>query len=99
MASLENVKTLLGISDTSQDTLINLYLTRATSFVKNYCNIEEIPIELDEVIEDIAVYRYRMKGVENVKAESKGSLSETYRDSLPDDIIAQLNQYRKVKFV
>ncbi|KYD30054.1 phage head-tail connector protein [Geobacillus sp. B4113_201601] len=99
MASLDNVKTLLGISDTSRDSLLNIYLSRATSFVKNYCNIDEIPIELDEVIEDIAVYRYRMNGVENVKAESKGSLSETYRDSLPDDIIAQLNRYRRVKVV
>ena len=98
MASLENVKTLLGISDNTQDNLLNLYLTRATSFVKNYCNIEEIPIGLDEVIEDIAVYRYRMNGVENVKAESKGSLSETYRDSLPDDILSQLSRYRRVIF-
>uniref|UniRef100_UPI0009EEB406 phage head-tail connector protein n=1 Tax=Geobacillus thermoleovorans TaxID=33941 RepID=UPI0009EEB406 len=79
--------------------MLNLYLTRATSFVKNYCNIDVIPAELNEVIEDIAVYRYRMNGVENVKAESKGSLSETYRDSLPDDIIAQLNRYRRVKVV
>jgi hypothetical protein len=99
MASLENVKILLGITDNSKDNMLNLYLSRATSFVKNYCNIDEIPIELDEVIEDIAVYRYRMNGVENVKAESKGSLSETYRDSLPDDIIAQLNRYRRVKVV
>ena len=99
MPSLENVKTLLGISDNTQDNLLNLYLTRATSFVKNYCNIDEIPSELDEVIEDIAVYRYRMNGVENVKSESKGSLSETYHDSMPDDIIAQLNRYRRVKVV
>ncbi|MFC4182991.1 phage head-tail connector protein [Saccharococcus thermophilus] len=99
MASLENVKTLLGIFDTSQDSLLNLYLSRAEKFVKNYCNIDEIPVELDEVIEDIAVYRYRMNGVENVKSESKGSLSETYRESLPDDILAQLNRYRRVKVV
>ncbi|MGZ0086346.1 phage head-tail connector protein [Caldibacillus thermoamylovorans] len=99
MPSLDNIKTLLGISNNTQDNLLNLYLTRATSFVKNYCNIDVIPAELNEVIEDIAVYRYRMNGVENVKAESKGSLSETYRDSLPDDIIAQLNRYRRVKVV
>ena len=98
MASLENVKTLLGISDTSQDSLLNLYILRAEQFVKTYCNIEEIPTELDHVIEDIAVFRYRMNGVENIKSETKGSLSETYRDSLPDDIIAVLNRYRRVIF-
>lgn len=99
MASIENVKILLGINDTSQDTLLNLYLSRATNFVKNYCNVDEITPSLDEIVEDIAVYLYRNRGVENIKSESKGSLSETYRDSLPDDIIAVLNRYRKVKFV
>lgn len=99
MPSLDNIKTLLSISDNTKDNLLNLYLTRAEKFVKNYCNIDEIPVELDEVIEDIAVYRYRMNGVENVKAESKGSLSETYRESLPDDILTQLNRYRRVKVV
>jgi len=99
MPSLENVKTLLGIFDNDDDNLLNLYLSRAEKFVKNYCNLDTIPAELDEVIEDIAVYRYRMNGVENVKSEQKGSLSETYRDSLPDDILAQLNRYRRVKIV
>jgi hypothetical protein len=98
MPSLDNIKTLLGISDNTQDNLLNLYLTRATSFVKNYCNIDEIPPALDEVIEDIAVFRYRMNGVENIKSESKGELSETYRDSLPQDILSQLNRYRRVIF-
>ncbi|MBE2926592.1 head-tail connector protein [Anoxybacillus flavithermus] len=98
MASLENVKTLLGISDNSQDDLLNLYISRAEQFVKTYCNIEEIPTELNSVMEDIAVFRYRMNGIENVKSETKGSLSETYRDSLPDDILSQLSRYRRVIF-
>lgn len=98
MASLENVKILLGITDNSQDDLLNLYISRAEQFVKTYCNIEEIPAELDSVIEDIAVFRYRMNGVENIKSETKGSLSETYRDSLPDDILSQLSRYRRVIF-
>jgi hypothetical protein len=101
MPSLDNVKILLGISDNSQDALLNLYLSRATNFVKNYCNIDEIPSSLDDVIEDIAVIRYRLHGVEGVKSESKGSLSESYIDSLPADIISQLNshQVREVRVI
>jgi hypothetical protein len=98
MDSIDNVKILLGISDNSQDDLLNLYISRAEQFVKTYCNIEEIPTELKSVIEDIAVFRYRMNGVENIKSESKGELSETYRDSLPQDILSQLNRYRRVIF-
>lgn len=99
MPSLDNIKTLLGISDNTQDNLLNLYLTRAEKFVKNYCNIDEIPSSLDEVIEDIVVFRYRMNGVENMKSETKGSLSESYRESLPDDILTQLNRFRKVRVI
>jgi hypothetical protein len=98
MPSLDNVKILLGITDNSQDALLNLYLSRATNFVKNYCNIDEIPSSLDEVIEDIAVIRYRLHGVEGVKSETKGSLSETYIESLPTNVINQLNCHRRVIF-
>jgi hypothetical protein len=99
MPSLDNVKFLLGITDNSQDALLNLYLSRATNFVKNYCNIDEIPSSLDDVIEDIAVIRYRLHGVEGMKSETKGSLSESYIDSLPADIINQLNCHRKVRVI
>jgi hypothetical protein len=94
--SLDNVKVLLEIDilDVSEDDLLNLYISRSTNYVKNYCNLVDIPPELDEVIEDIAVIRYRNKGVENIKSEGKGSLSESYIDSLPEDIVDQLNQHR-----
>jgi hypothetical protein len=95
------VKILLGIdvNDTSQDNVLNLYLSRATNFVLNYCNLEEIPVGLDSVVEDIAILKYRLKGVEGIKSEGKGSLSESYIDSLPLDIIRELNRYRRIEFI
>jgi hypothetical protein len=99
LASLDNVKILLGITDTSQDALLNLYLSRATNFVKNYCNVDEIPLALDEVVEDIAVVLYRKKGVENIQEEKKGSLWERQIDFLPKEIVSQLDAYRRVKFI
>ncbi|WP_027725432.1 phage head-tail connector protein [Tuberibacillus calidus] len=101
MPTLENVKILLGIdvNDTSQDNVLNLYLSRATNFVLNYCNLEEIPVGLDSVVEDIAILKYRLKGVEGIKSEGKGSLSESYIDSLPLDIIRELNRYRRIEFI
>jgi hypothetical protein len=101
MPTLKNVKILLGIdvNDTSQDNVLNLYLSRATNFVLNYCNLEEIPVGLDSVVEDIAILKYRLKGVEGIKSEGKGSLSESYIDSLPLDIIRELNRYRRIEFI
>ncbi|MEC1726924.1 phage head-tail connector protein [Schinkia azotoformans] len=99
MASLENVKLILDINDTSKDSILNLYIARSTNFVKNYCNIIEIPESLNGVIEDITVFYYRNKGVENIQSEGKGSLSESYIKSLPVDIISELNNFARVKFI
>lgn len=95
MPSLDNVKLLLEVNDAKQDAVINLYLSRAENFVMNYCGISEIPNGLQDVVEDIAVIKYRLRGVEGVSSESKGSLSEAYISGIPNDLINQLNTYKK----
>lgn len=94
-----NVQTLLGILDPSFDNIVKMYLTRAINYVKSYCKITEIPTDLESVVEDIAVFKYRLKGVEGIQSEGKGSLSETYAQSLPVDIVKELNKYRRLNFV
>jgi hypothetical protein len=100
-ASLLNVKLMLEIdsTDNSYDNLLNLYISRATKYVLRYCNALETTLELDEIIEDVTVFRYRSKGVENLKSEGKGSLSETYIESLPKDIVDRMNENRRIRFV
>lgn len=99
--SLENIKLLLDIGqgDQTKDNLLTLYLNRSTNFVKDYCNLEELNPSLNEVVEDIAVFFYLNKGVENLISEGKGSLSESYREGLPSDIYKRLNEHRKLKYV
>ncbi|REJ23698.1 MAG: DNA-packaging protein [Bacillaceae bacterium] len=97
--SIENMKIPLGINDTSQDPVLNFYLSRATNFVKEYCNIEEINSPIGEIVEDIAIFLYKNKGVENIQSETKGSLSETYRENLPPYLVSRLNNYRRMKFI
>ncbi|WP_243356875.1 phage head-tail connector protein [Bacillus litorisediminis] len=101
--SANNILKLLGLpTDQNNLDIINLYLSRAINFVLNYCGITEIPTQLIEVVEDIVIIKYRLKGVEGQKSEEKGSLVETFIDSLPLDIINQLNRYRmplKVKVI
>lgn len=99
LPSLDNVKTLLDINDNSKDSILNLYLNRATNFVKDYCNTNELNSSLDEIVEDIAIFLYRNKGVENVESETKGSLSENYRENLPPYIYLKLDSYRRMKFI
>jgi hypothetical protein len=101
MPAIENIKSLLDIAeeDTSEDNILTLYLTRATNHVLKYCNVTELDSTLDELAEDIAIFNYRNKGVENMISEGKGSLSESYREDLPLDIVRRLNDNRRMKFI
>lgn len=99
MSQLQNVKLILDLSDTTEDGVLSLYLSRAANFVLSYCNVEDLTPPLEEIVEDIAVYSYRNKGIENVKSETKGSLGESYHERLPDDYYSRLNRHRRMKFV
>jgi len=99
MSNLENVKALLEIDDTSKDSILNVYINRATQYAKNHCNIpneESVPSGLNGVIEDIAILKYRLKGVEGIKSEGKGSLSESYIEDLPPYTKAELSKFRRI---
>ncbi|WP_337019951.1 phage head-tail connector protein [Oceanobacillus massiliensis] len=99
---LTNIKPLLDIevTDSNKDAVLNLYISRAINFTRRYLKVTEVPEGLQDVIEDIAIFKFRQKGVENIKSEGKGSLSETYIETLPADIITQLDtEARKVRVV
>lgn len=100
--SMDNIASILEVNrydDVSQDKQIELYLKRAFNQVLLYCRQKELTLSLQEIAEDIAVFNYRNKGVENIVSEGKGSLSESYRDDLPPDIIRRLNENRRMRFV
>ncbi|MCI1590377.1 head-tail connector protein [Heyndrickxia oleronia] len=99
MPILDDIKLLLEINDDSKDSILSLYISRATNFVKDYCNIDVLTPSLEESVEDIAIFNYRNKGVENIQSEGKGSLSEEYREGLPSEIYKKLNEHRRMKFI
>lgn len=107
MATLDNVKLILGIdsSDTSEDDLLNLYIAKAYDYVIDYCNLDEDKLENDDITkinsisEEIVVYKYQNRGTENLKSETLGSHSVSFKDELPDAITRQLNKIRRVKVV
>jgi hypothetical protein len=84
---------------TSEDDLLNLYIQRATDFVLDYCYLTEIPVILDSVVEEMAVFSYLSKGVENVSSEGKGSLSESYITEYPSNIMNRLDRHRKIRVI
>lgn len=97
---LENIKMILGITDNSKDNLLTYYIMSIERKILNYCNIIELPSELQPVIVDKVVGL--MSGSNEVKSVTRGDTKIDYnivnKSYLLDDVKAQLNRFRRVKF-
>lgn len=67
---LENIKDVLEITDNSKDKLINRYISKVTQKVLNYCNLKELPIELQGFVEDkvISIMQYKLQSASSDKS-------------------------------
>ena len=74
---LENVKIKLSITDDSEDDLLELLLNDAYNYMMIYFD-GEVPAELQFVMENVAVKRYRRLGAEGIYIEKIDVLSTTY---------------------
>ena len=62
---LENVKIKLSIADDSEDDLLELLLNDAYNYMMIYFD-GDIPAELQFIMENVAVKRYRRLGAEGI---------------------------------
>ena len=72
---LSRIKTILGIKDTLQDDVLDIFIDNVTKHLlgklrKVNKEIEEVPSELDYIIEEIVIRRYNRIGTEGMKSES-----------------------------
>jgi len=84
---LAQLKLLLGISDTSKDTLLTLLISIATDLAKNTINpyvadLETyvLPVKYDYWVVRASQQMYQMLGQEVVSSYSENGLSITYKD-------------------
>lgn len=112
MIQLEKLKQLLGITDDTKDFILEFALEKAEDTIKNYCNIKELPVELNNIVLSMAMELYRIENFGNeeegkdVKSIQVGDTTTTFETSkdmniaeeLLKDYKAQLAPYRKVKW-
>ena len=107
-AILEFVKLELGIKDDMEDILLNRYIEKAYDDLVLYLNNDFTdkdgnslyPREMDSVIEDMVIYRYRNRGTEGKTHESIGNYSYTKasNNDIPPEIKKRITRFRKVRF-
>lgn len=109
---LKTVKVLLGISDDSQDEILQIYIAQGEQGILTYCNIKELPSALHYVLCQIVVDLYRENTALNNKGAVVGNVSsisedgrtvsfsgvESLKVQINDKItrLTELNRYRKL---
>lgn len=88
-------KTLLNITDTSQDTLLLALGNIAEEDAFNYTNNEDIYFE-DNVLGRMIQYLYYTRTSIHVTAQSFNDVSESYLSTYPEPILIALRKYRKL---
>jgi hypothetical protein len=101
MALLDDIKTLLGISDISRDDLLNIYIRKAKTLITTYLQIPteaytdytgtviepiDVTVNYPDACIEYAIECYRKKGNEGVKSFGQGSRSGTYEDGLSESV-------------
>lgn len=99
MALIDDAKILIGITGTSKDALLTLLKSQCETDFKDYCNRSTIPDSANGVILNMLLVQYNRLGSQGITNESYSSISQTFTEGYPDNIIKQLNHYRKLKLV
>ena len=92
------LKLLLGPSADGKDELLRILLDYTTMEVVNYTHNNRLDV-LENVIVNLAVWKFNRMGTEGVDAENYSGVSFNYTTEYPDDIKKQLQAYRKVQVI
>lgn len=78
MTILQIVKTLLEITDEAKDSILEVYIYIITQRVLNYCNIKELPEQLNYTVAQIAadMYKEPQQGIIIAGSGAVSSISE-----------------------
>jgi len=80
MEILDDVKTLLGIGDTLQDNIINIYIRKANMAIINWLKTDETDMATlhpDAIINEVII-NMNKRGNEGLSSFGEGAVSGTY---------------------
>ncbi len=99
MAQLEKLKIRLGISDNSEDNLLNMLLEDAEGEILDFCNRDILPIKAESLQRELVIIYYNRLGSEGETSRSEGGVSVSYSTEIPESIKNRLIAFRRLKLV
>ena len=111
---LEKLKLLLGIKENDKDALLQYVLDTITDEILNYCNLDFLPVGLENIAVRMAADTWRSEEYGNeakqqaIASVSRGNASTSFSapdlsglaggKSIVDNYTAQLNAFRRVRW-
>ena len=98
---LEQIKILLGITDTESDALLGIMIDDAKSAIISYLNRKDFPQELNFAIREMVVKAYKESTLDGVASIERGdtSISYTAIDSsyFDEKLLRAFSKYKKIR--
>lgn len=96
---LEKLKTYLGITGTEKDDLLNLIISQAQDYAREYCHLAVYDAKLDYAVLKMAVEDYNRYQSEGITSRSYSGISEAAAQDYSPQTVAALNKHRRVRFI
>lgn len=98
---LEQIKILLGITDTESDALLGIMIDDARSAIISYLNRKDFPDGLNFAIRDMVVKAYKESVLGGVASVSRGDTSISYttidRSCFDEKLLRAFSKYKKIR--
>lgn len=98
MTVIEQVKTLLGISDDLQDNLLKVIEKLTESHFKAYTGKTDVPDELTFIIVEVIVKRFNRLGAEGMTSQGMEGLSMSFSLNDFEDYSEVFKRHYKSEF-
>lgn len=93
---LSKLKLKLGISDTAQDELLDLYLEDANETILGITHLSEVPANLLSTQVELAIVMYNKEGIEGQTSHSEGGISRSFEDDIPKGVMKKIRAARRL---
>lgn len=91
---LDNIKVMLGITDTLEDDKLNIIIKNTTSRLLSMLPFDVLPIDLNYIVEEVSIKRYNRIGAEGMSNESVEGRSNTYLTNDFDEYLNVIERYQ-----
>ena len=102
MERIEKLKMLLGIEGTDDDERLTFILESTEQKILNYCNLDELPTELENVLVEMAARFYNSPDgiATSIKVGDTSVNYSTVKDeqNIIHDYKAQLHRFRRLSW-